>query len=323
MKDKTKFTLSGFGALAGALSLGSAGASYLVMRELAGGRRQTYDEAFKWQREHSDFSWFSEEDLRQYTITAPDGYVLHAAYLPAREQSDRFMILTHGYTDNMYGSLKYARLYLDLGFHLVVYDLRGHGENEPHFCSYTIFESQDLLAVIEDTKERFHPALIGLHGESLGASTTVAALGKLQDQCKESGEQPAAEESNAKIAFAVSDCGFADFEMLTRYLMKRRSLPESVARGASAMMKLRYGHSFSEMRPVLSLRSNHIPVLFFHGSEDTLIPPVHSSIMHRENAGYSEFHIIPGAKHAASILTDRQRYEKYVSAFVKTVLKES
>ena len=306
MDRSIRHILTGAAALAGTFSAGSAAAAYAVMKQAAGGRRQSYAEALAWQREHGDLSWFREEDLLRYTVTCGDGYVLHAAHLPCGD-SDRFVILTHGHTDNLYGSLKYAKIYLDLGFHVIVYDLRGHGENAPHFCSFSVLESGDLAAVVGDAKERFHPAVVGLHGESLGAATTAAALERLGSQ----------------VQFAVCDCGFADFEMLMRYIATYRHLPEYTVNLASSMMKRRYGISFGEMHPAEHLRDNHIPTLFLHGGDDVFILPVHSSIMHRTTAGYSEFHIIPGAKHAASVFADRERYARYISTFMKSVLQET
>jgi len=58
------------------------------------------------------------------------------------------------------------------------------------------------------------------------------------------------------------------------------------------------------MRPIESLGENTILILFIHGADDYAIPPEHSERMKKATKGYAEIHLIPGAAHAASILTD-------------------
>ena len=188
-----KRTAAIFAILGGAaLAAGSSG--MMIMENAAGGRRQTLEEAWKWQAEHYDLSWYNDVEKENYTVSGFEGYQLHAMALKSGNMDGKYVIITHGYSDNRNGSLKYARIYLELGFNCILYDLRGHGENEPAPCTYGVFESKDLLEMIRDTRERFGGNItIGLHGESLGAATTITVLGEKPD-----------------VSFAVADCGFAD-----------------------------------------------------------------------------------------------------------------
>ena len=70
------------------------------------------------------------------------------------------------------------------------------------------------------------------------------------------------------------------------------------------------------MQPIQSLRENRIPILFIHGAEDTFILPEHSERMKEATKGYAELHLIPGAGHAESILTDPEAYSQYVADFL-------
>ena len=71
------------------------------------------------------------------------------------------------------------------------------------------------------------------------------------------------------------------------------------------------------MRPIDSLADNVIPILFIHGAEDHFIPPEHSQRMMKDTKGYAEVHLIPGAGHAESILTDPETYQQLVSSFLE------
>lgn len=264
------------------------------------GRRQTLEEARAWQEEHYDLSWYDPLEKTDYTVKSRDGYILHAQFLKNPGDTDRYILISHGYTDNRFGALKYAYMYLELGFNVIVYDLRGHGLNEPAICTYSIRESQDLLAMIQDSRERFrNMAILGIHGESLGAATSVAVLK----------EKP-------PVDFVVADCGFSDIVPVLKGAMKGMHLPGFLVYLVSVCARIRYGYSFREMRPIESLRENHIPILFIHGAEDSFILPEHSERMKAATKGYAELHLIPGAGHALSILTDPKKYQAIVRKFL-------
>ena len=75
------------------------------------------------------------------------------------------------------------------------------------------------------------------------------------------------------------------------------------------------------MRPLDSLTDHQIPILFIHGDKDDFIIPAHSQKMQQATKGYSEIHLIPGATHAASILTAPEDYKRYVREFLQKIGK--
>ena len=265
--------------------------------------RHSLEAVWKWQAEHYDISWYDGLEKADYAVRSYDGYTLHAQLLRNPVPSNRCVILSHGYTDNRFGTLKYARLYLDLGFNCVIYDMRGHGLNEPTFCTYSIRESRDLVAVIGDTRKRLPGLeLLGLHGESLGASTTVASLRYRPD-----------------VDFAVADCGFAHIEPILRAGLKRFHIPGWFYPIARLCARLRYGYDYADMTPIGALSGIGVPIMFIHGGADGFIPPSHSQEMARAAGDKATLHIVPGARHARSVLFDTEGYRQCLSAFISAV----
>ncbi len=314
------------------------------------GRRQTLEEARKWQGNHYDLTWYDTIEKEDYLVKGYEDYELHVQLLknPAGEAmdavhasitanatnadgnttmanavnvdgdttmansvnadavtdaGDKYVIITHGYTDNRFGAMKYVKFYLDLGFNCIVYDLRGHGENAEAICTYSIKESKDLNALISDTYDRYGKNIyLGLQGESLGSATTISVLGQRQD-----------------VKFAVADCGFADIENVLQVGIKSMHLPSFMVKLASLACKIRYGFFFSEAQPIQSLSGNQVPILFIHGADDTFIVPDNSKRMSEATAGYSEFYTVPGAAHAMSAIQDPTSYAKYIEAFLEKI----
>jgi len=275
---------------------------FFLARYAMTGKRQTLEEARAWQEEHYDLSWYDPLEKTDYTVASYDGYELHVQFLRNPGDTGRYILISHGYTDNRFGALKYAYMYLEQGFNVIVYDLRGHGLNEPTVCTYSARERKDLLALIQDSSERYqNMTLFGIHGESLGAATSIAVL-----------------EEKPRIDFVVADCGFSEISPVLKSVLKGMHLPGFLVDLASVCAKIRYGYSFSQMRPIDSLKDNQIPILFIHGAEDELISPEHSEKMKAATKGYAELHLIGGAAHAMSVIADPEAYREHLAAFLAT-----
>ena len=270
---------------------------------LMGIKRQSYAEAIEWAEEHYDISWYDLLEKETYKFNSFDGYALNVQTIINPEPSENYVIISHGYTDNRYGALKYAKIYLDLGYNVITYDLRGHGENEPTYCTYTVRERKDLRDLIKDAIKRYPDMeALGLHGESLGAATSIAVLNYQPD-----------------IDFIVSDCAFSEIVSVLEGGLRSMHMPVGLINLAGFFVKLRFGVSLNAMRPIDCLKGNKIPVLFIHGEADDLIPPSHSEAMVMVTEGYKDLRFIKGAGHAESVLIAPEEYAGYVKEFLDVV----
>lgn len=269
-------------------------------------RKQPPKEAMKRQSERYDTSFYGEAEKEEYVAEGHDGYKLHAELLKNPAETDKYVILSHGHAANRHSVLRYVPMYFDLGFNCIIYDLRGHGENEEAITTYGILESKDLNHLIKDTRKRYPSlTLLGLHGESLGAATTITALK----------EKP-------EVDFVVADCAFEDIEGVIRTKCRKIHAPGFVADMAEFGAKMRYHYSLKDMRPIDSLDGNKIPILFIHGEDDNLILPQNSKDMYDRTDGAKELKLIPKARHAESIVQDPENYKRYVDEFVRKAVSD-
>jgi len=277
--------------------------SFVLARFSVSIRRRSPEDSRRWLSERLSLDFYDRLEKTDYTVKSYDGYTLHAQWIKNPSADGRYVLITHGYTDNHIGSLKYAKMYLDLGFHVIVWDLRGHGLNEPTYCTYSIRESRDLKAMILDSRRRFQDIrLMGLHGESLGSATSAAVL-----------------RYKPPVDFAVLDCGFSEIASVMRHGLRMWHLPGWLAGLASCWVKALYGWRYGEMRPVDALAGNTVPLLLIHGAADDFIPPRHSEDMKNATAGYAELRLIENAGHAASVLTAPDEYSACVKDFLTKI----
>lgn len=267
-------------------------------------KRVSHDDALKIEESKDflkDFPSFKKEVLN---IKARDGYELHGIYVPY-EGSNKTVIITHGYTYNYEGSIKYANVFRELGFNIYMYDLRHHGYNKSTYCSMGYKESRDVADVYKYFREKLgDEAIIGLHGESLGAASSIMALANIKD-----------------VDFLVADCGFADFNDLARHLAKDgMHVPAFLFKLPVMLCLILHGFRLDKIRPIDAFSENKTtPVLFIHGKEDTFIPKDHSERMYEACRSTKRLCIFDDANHAESYFVNRTRYMEEVSAFLKDI----
>lgn len=282
--------------LLGAIALGGA---HSVMN----GKRPTLQEAWEWQSARYDTSFYEGLQKTDYIVTGRDNYQLHVQLLQSPNPTERYVIFTHANTDNHIGSLKYVPLFMELGYNCILYDMRGHGENKPTFCTYGDLEGKDLVELIKDTRERYSDITeIGLHGESLGASTTIEAL-----------------RYKPELDFVVSDCAFADMESAIKQKFKTMHIPEFLVPLVNLGIRVLYGYSIYDMRPIDALEDNTVPILFIHGDADATVPPQNARELYERAQGTRDLHYVAGADHAASVLVAPDEYRAVVTSFLEKV----
>ncbi len=246
----------------------------------------------------------SLEIVNEHTVETFDGHKLWVGFVPGNPENKHYVILSHGYTSTRYGTYKYAALWRKMGYNCVVYENRGHGVNAPAVTTFGIHESRDLMAVIEDTYERYGKDIhIGLHGESMGSGLQVMAL-----------------KHKPTVDFIVNDCGYSEILPVLRWKVKDGfHFPGWLADIASPFGRLLYGYWFQDVRPIDCLKENEIPICFVHGTSDTFTHCWHSEKMYEVNKGYKELHLFEGAEHAECVVVDVVRYQTMLEAFVAKV----
>lgn len=263
--------------------------------------KQVLEEQGLWEA----YDAFSKE---MYQVTSYDGYELSTVYIPAEMASKNYVIITHGYTYNRYGSVKYVMMFRKLGYNCIIYDNRGHGENPHVNCTMGLIESKDLIEMIRDTYERYGKDIyLGLHGESMGSGLEIMALRYHPD-----------------VQFIVNDCGYGKLiEVLKHKAKQLFHMPAWMVYIASVVCKVVYGYSFQEVEPMKYLVDNTIPICFMHGKADDFIDYQQSVWMDEATKGYHELHLFEGADHAQSIDVDPDGYSAIVEQFLETISKDA
>lgn len=275
--------------------------SFILVRIISKPKRYGLAECIEIEKSKNFWQQFDQYEKETWNILSFDGYELHGNLI--KGSSDKFVIISHGYKYTRWGSVKYTHVYHKLGYNVYLYDLRHHGENSNCYCSMGDYESQDIVAIAKAIRMRFGKnALIGLHGESLGAASSLLAAGL-----------------NEEFSFVVADCGFSNLGKILEYQgAKKWYLPKFFVHTASLLNQLLHGRSFYDIQPIRSIENIRIPILFIHGDEDDFIPKSMSKDMFEVYKGPKQIELFPGARHAHSYKSNPPKYEKTIEMFCET-----
>lgn len=279
---------------------------YMLLRKSARPKFYSTQESIDIESKKGFLNGYEELPKEDYIVTSYDGYELQCTCVH-NANSKKVIVITHGHTYTRWGSVKYLMIFYKLGYSAVIYDNRGHGANKNTAITMGYRESRDLMAVLQDTKQRFgEDCYLGLHGESMGSAISLMSLAY----------QP-------PIHFIISDCGYSDLKYFTKmFIHNNYHLPRILIDLASPLCKLLYGYFLSQVSPISNLPNNHIPICFIHGAADHFIDCCNAKRMYEADGGLKELHLFEGAAHASSYETDPQKYAEIVASFLKKVEQE-
>ncbi len=107
------------------------------------------------------------------TLTTADGLKISGWYI-AGTRPDA-IVLVHGIHANRTYLLPQARLLSEAGYHVLLIDLRGHGNSEGNLMTYGYSEALDVAATIDYALVLPEVEQIAVVGHSLGAAAAVRA----------------------------------------------------------------------------------------------------------------------------------------------------
>lgn len=255
--------------------------------------------------------WFDPAEYESWSADTFDvagafDYDLECTWLPM-DSAVGTVVLVHGFKMDRWSMVKYVPLWKNLGFNVLLYDHRFHGMTEGAFVSYGYLEREDLDHVVAWARSQSPKLPIGIHGESMGAATTMLyASWKHRQQ---------------EIQFAIEDCGYSDLGAEFKYQLKADfGLPDwGVTHWANRMSRWRYGFDFRNVEPRQELVNCDVPMLFIHGDADFFVPTEMVYENFEAHPGPKALYLAPGSGHASAVLDHTEDYEKQLEQFLNSL----
>jgi alpha-beta hydrolase superfamily lysophospholipase len=222
------------------------------------------------------------------------------------------VVLVHGWESSRARMLPNARFLHAAGFHTLLLDVRGHGENPPEVLPISGGEfGADAAAAVAVLRGRPEVTSVGLLGHSMGAVGAVLAAA-----------------SEPGIAALVATAIPAHPRLLTRRTFELAGLriPGPVAAPLAWLTLHVYlrprGRRPGRVNALRAIGAFPGPLLVVHGSADEIVPLRHAELLLQaarvRSDREAELLVVPGGRH--SWLYESPAYRARVAAFFATHL---
>ena len=143
-----------------------------------------------------------------------------------------------------------------------------------------------------------------LSGLSMGASTVMYLA-----------EKPLP----GNVRGIIADCGFTSpKEILSSVFRDVTHLPPGPSIWATDIFaRLFAGFHLSEKDSRQTLKKNVLPILMFHGTDDSFVPCEMTRQSYAACAGSKRMILVEGAEHGVSFLVDHERYTAAIEKFLE------
>lgn len=249
----------------------------------------------------ADFNLQYEE----VTFPTPDGLNLRGWFIPSAAQTDKTIIILHGYPADKGDVLRWG-IFLQPVYNLLFFDFRGLGQSEGSYTTVGYLEPQDLLGALDYLKSRkeLNPDKIGIMGFSLGGAVAIMTASQAPG-----------------IKAIVADSAFAKLDNMLEIVYKnfffiKKPFIWMTKLWARLFLKV----DVNKIAPQEAAKEVTIPLLIINGEKDILITPENAQAIYNNAAGPKELWLVKGAEHGVSYFAAKDEYEKKALDFFQKYL---
>lgn len=240
---------------------------------------ENLNDAQKWLEEKSNYS---DKYIESYDKLQLHSYVV-------TQNSNKWAIVVHGYGGSGKLMSDKSKYFYDMGYNVLIPDLRGHGKSEGDYIGMGWKDRLDIISWINFIIKENPNAEIVLHGTSMGAATVLMTSG---------------ENLPSNVKAIVADCAYTSaWDEFSYQLETYLKVPSYYILNVTNMVtKLKAGYSLKEASALESVKKATVPILFIHGDKDKFVPYSMMDKLYDATNSPKEKLTIDGGEHANSDL---------------------
>lgn len=239
-------------------------------------------------------------------LVTEDGLRLAAWYVPSRNRAA--LLVLHGLGGNRSGDLPMVRDLAELGYGLLVLDLRAHGDSGGTVSTLSFHEVRDVRSATRYLQGRAEvdPERIGVWGASLGAATAIMAAAEMPE-----------------LKAVAADSSFASVEWLVQQQFQNLdNVPVWLAPVVVTMGSWQTGVNAADIAPARRIgRISPRPVMIMHGELDELFLVENATLLAQAAGEPKVVWIGAGIPHTGLYAADPKTYVQRLGAFFGAALQ--
>ncbi len=227
-------------------------------------------------------------------VTTAEGKVekVHGWWIPATTTNAKTLLYLHGNGINIGANAAHAYRFHQMGFAVLIIDYRGYGLSEGNFPSEeTVYQDATTAWDYLVKQQQIQPSNIFIYGHSLGGAIAI----NLATQ-------------HPEAAGLIVNSSFTSIADVVNSGGQFRLFP----------VELILNQRFESIKKIKSLQ---MPVLFIHGTDDTVIPFNMSKQLYVAAPKPKQLFIVPNAGHNNTAQIAGLKYFETVKIFVSQIVK--
>lgn len=257
----------------------------------------------------ADVNWLIKDSNYIDTyITSSDNLKLHAYEVKNENKTDKWAIVVHGYTsEGKLLSSKAKHLY-NMGYNVLVPDLRSHGTSEGNYIGMGWHDRLDIIDWINYIVKNNPNSEIALHGTSMGSATVLMVSG---------------EKLPSNVKAIVADCGYTSvYDEFSYQLKQLFNLPAfPIMNFSDVVTHIRAGYCLNDASAINQVKKSTTPILYIHGDKDDFVPYYMMDELYNATNSEKEKLTIEGGEHANSDLVNPKLYWSTVNSFLEKYIE--
>ena len=257
----------------------------------------------------ADVNWLIKDSNYIDTyITSSDNLKLHAYEVKNENKTDKWAIVVHGYTsEGKLLSSKAKHLY-NMGYNVLVPDLRSHGTSEGNYIGMGWHDRLDIIDWINYIVKNNPKSEIALHGTSMGSATVLMVSG---------------EKLPSNVKAIVADCGYTSvYDEFSYQLKQLFNLPAfPIMNFSDVVTHIRAGYCLNDASAINQVKKSTTPILYIHGDKDDFVPYYMMDELYNATNSEKEKLTIEGGEHANSDLVNPKLYWSTVNSFLENYIE--
>lgn len=275
------------------------------------GKMRTEEESRKRERESNIPDEIFSYPYEEKYLTDKRGLKMFARIYKA-DNTDKWVLLLHGFSSNGVAIMKYGKLFNELGYNAISPDFCHCGRSEGKYVSFGWHEKDQAADWLDFIKKEYTPSQIGVFGVSMGAATAVHLTADRKD-----------------VDFLISYCSYESYKRIVVTKGKDithipcfeifwpivRFTTYFIAGGAKGE-RLHVGKDLGKVScPTLIMHSKKDDFTDYRNSVD-----IYEANKHRGNV---KLHLFEEGLHARAYVTNPAEYTRVVKEFIDEVNENS
>jgi pimeloyl-ACP methyl ester carboxylesterase len=216
---------------------------------------------------------------------------IHAWWIPANEPEARVLLYLHGNGFNIGANIAHATRFHQLGFSVLLVDYRGYGRSQGGFPSESqVYQDAEAAWNYLIQKRQIPGNQIFVYGHSLGGAIAIDLA-----------------VSHPEAAGLILESTFTSMQAMVALSSQFRIFP----------VKLLLNQQFDSITKVKLLK---MPVLFIHGTADSLVPVEMSKMLFAVAAEPKQIFLVPAAGHNDVADVAGNEYLQTIEEFVEQAI---